>query len=313
MTFYGSPSYSVKYYREGLYKLIKFHFLRGVCLHDREEEKPLNNEKLDAALSRARSVFYQLAMCNDWDFFFSGTLSSDLRDRYDLFSFRNDFAQFVRDLRKRPGYENLAYVLIPERHKDGAWHMHGLISGLPESALSYFVPGVHPQKLVDGGYRNWGDYGARFGYCSLGHIRDSEAVAAYLTKYLTKDMASSVQDVGGHTYYCTRGLKRSVSFGSVYGDVPALDVHLDYNGPYCSTGMVRGVSWSYWLDYIDCSNLQMICTDDDFVEFIPDPMAEQLVIAGFPMRRGGVVANIPVSCSGAAGSIPAPAPIIGEG
>lgn len=283
MTFCGSPTYSVKFFREGLYKIIKFHSQRGICLHDREDDKTAHDGKFDAALSRAKSVIYQLAICNEWDYFFTGTLSPDDHNRYDLFSFRNQFAQFIRDLRKKDGYENLAYVLIPEKHKDGAWHFHGLITGLPDDALSYFVPGVHPASLVDGGFRNWPAYSAKFGYCSLGRVRDPDAVSAYLVKYISKDMQSSVTAVGGHTYYCTRGLRRAVPCGSIYGSYVNLDCFLENHGQFCSTGMVHDVSWSFWMDYIDHSNIEFI-VQDDFVEVVlTSDQGEQLFISGFPL------------------------------
>lgn len=285
MDFCGTPTYSVKYYRDGLFKLIKFNSPRGISLRDREEEKS-SDEKFSSALSRAKSVIFELAMCNDWQFFFTGTLSPDSHDRGDLFSFRNQFAQFVRDLRKKSGYEQLAYVLIPERHKDGAWHMHGLLAGLPDQALSYFVPGIHPQSLVDGGYRNWDDYSKKFGYCSLGRIRDRDAVSAYLVKYISKDMQSSVTAVGGHTYYCSRGLNRSVPYGYVYGSYMTLDRFLDNHAQFCSTGMVRDVPWSFWFDYIDLSNIDFILSDDDVVDCVVyDDRGDQLVISGFPLSQ----------------------------
>lgn len=54
-------------------------------------------------------------------------------------------------------------LLVPELHQDGAWHIHGLIYGLPASALRPFrYP--EPQKLIDGGFLNWPDYQRAFGF-----------------------------------------------------------------------------------------------------------------------------------------------------
>ena len=32
----------------------------------------------------------------------------------------------------------ITFVLVPEQHKDGAWHEHGLISGLPGEDIRMF-------------------------------------------------------------------------------------------------------------------------------------------------------------------------------
>lgn len=285
MAFYWSPTYSVKYYREGLYKLVKFKGPRGVRLpgEDREGEAPANEEKLDAALSRARSVLYQLCICNDWQYFFTGTLNPDWHDRSSLFHFRNTFSQFMRDLRKKPGYGDLSYVLVPERHKDGAWHIHGLLRGIPDSALTPFVRGIHPKHLVDAGYLNWGAYAGKFGFCSLDRINSLDAVAGYLTKYITKDMALSVVEVGGHTYFCARGLRRALPYGHIYGSSFSLDRFLTCDSQFCLTGYVRDVPWHFWMDYMDVSDMDIFAVDDPVVEDILDsPEFEQLVLAGFP-------------------------------
>ena len=288
MDFYSSPTYSVKYYKEGLYKLVKFETFRGCgCGSGVEKKERSHEEKLSASLSRARSVVYQLAVCNQWQYFFTGTLSPDGHDRHNQFAFQNRFAQFIRDLRKKPGYKDLAYMMVFEQHKDGAWHMHGLLSGLPDSAVSSFVPGIHPKKLIDGGYLNWRGYSHQFGFCSLAPVKDADAVAGYLVKYITKDMASSVSDIGRHLYTCSRGLRRAVPFGDIYGSLPVLDCKLEYFGPYCSTGYVRDVSWSFWLDYIDLSDIEFFGSGDDAVDLIINsPEFEQLLIAGFPAGQG---------------------------
>lgn len=285
------PVYSVKYYREGLYKLIKFESGRGVRLpsDDREGEAPSHDEKFASALSRSRSVVHQLVLCNDWQYFFTGTLNAEWYDRFKLFNFRNDLSQFFRDLRKQSGYENLAYLLLPEKHEDGAWHFHGFLSGIPDSALTHFVPGVHPRYLIDKGYLNWGAYAKKFGFCSLGPIRCLEAVANYILKYITKEVQTSVVEIGGHTYFCSVGLRRALNYGSIFTSFLSLDALLTHHWDFCSTGFVRGVSWDFWngflLDFDDeALALDFLCDPEEPSDVFP---FEQLVFAGFP--PGGMV------------------------
>lgn len=109
----------------------------------------------------------------------------------------------------------MVYVLVPEKHQDGAWHLHGVIRGLPADAVSHFVRGVHPEKLVNGGFLNWDDYSSRFGYCSLGLVRDPVKVAFYLAKYITKDMGENIRRVGSHMYYASRGIKKRSTMETV--------------------------------------------------------------------------------------------------
>ena len=121
--------------------------------------------------------------------------------------FQKDLSQFIRDQRKK--YKaDIKYLLIPELHSDMiSWHMHGLVQGITNEMLSEFDPSRHPIDLILKGYLNWSDYEAKFGYVSLGKIKNEEAVAKYTTKYITKDVAKNVSEVGSRMFYSSQGLK----------------------------------------------------------------------------------------------------------
>lgn len=248
----GCPSYSVKRYRDDFYKLIRFnHPLFPQLPPKREKERPADHEgKFSQAYSRARSVVFQLALCNDWDYFFTGTIDQAKFDRYDLKPYYKALSQWIRDQNKKYRCK-IQYVLIPELHEDGAWHVHGFFRGLPEGVLFPFVRGLHPAYLVDNGFLNWPAYQEKFGFCSLGAIRDNVGAAFYVCKYIAKDMTSSGFGYGAHMYRASIGLKRAQPLGYVYGDHLALDMHLPTGGQYCDVAYVRDVSWAYWLDFVD--------------------------------------------------------------
>lgn len=245
------PDYTVKFYREDFYKLIRFRRSdpSAISLVDKtptgEGEGKLSNN-----LSRARSVVFQLCVCNDWDWFFTGTLDRRKFDRFSLDGFRKSLAQWIRNLNKKSGFD-VKYVLVPEKHKDGAWHMHGLLRGIPSSELSRFVHGVHPERLVDGDYWNWQRYSDKFGFCSLGAVRDPVACSFYLQKYLTKDMSRTSSDYGRHLHFASHRLRRAVPMVDIYGRRSALDAYITAEYDFCATGYVQGVDWRFWIDYFD--------------------------------------------------------------
>ena len=266
MTQNGNPIYSVKYYRDGVYKLVKFPGgLRMRLPKDglEGETSGMSEEgKCDAAISRAKSVIYQVAVCNDWDYFCTFTLSPEKFDRYDFRPFYAKFSQWVRDYRKHYGCK-VEYLLIPEQHEDGAWHMHGLMRGIPQDHLSRFMHGIHPEKLVEGDYLNWGRCGNKFGFCSLAPIRDVMAVAGYVTKYITKDLLQTNTRAGAHLYFCSIGLRRAVQFGYIYHGDLALDARLTNTYQFCQSGWVHDLDWADWLGYMDDILV-------DFTEFFPE-------------------------------------------
>lgn len=173
-----------------------------------------NAAKLDNNISRARSAVYELAACNEWDLFVTFTLDKEKYDRYSLPKFRKDMAQFVRDKRKKYGAK-ITYLLIPERHKDGAWHMHGFMTGVPDEALRAFtlqerLPRKIRARLKAGkAVYTWEEYARKFGFADIERIENREAAAKYITKYVTEDLTRSVTECGAHTYYASQGLKRA--------------------------------------------------------------------------------------------------------
>ena len=199
------------------YKLI---YLNAVRIYGYEEvldawelfrrkhgKKEKSEGKLVNNIARAKSRIYEIAMCNEWTHFMTGTLDSNKYDRYNLPVFQKDLSIFIKHQRRDAKATNLKYLLITEQHKDGAWHIHGLLSGLNPSMLSEFGPDV--PKKIRSQYRNYHAYSKKFGFCSVGEIKNQEAVAAYITKYISKDMAKTNVGLGNHLYYCSKGLKRA--------------------------------------------------------------------------------------------------------
>lgn len=271
------PDYTVKYYREGFYKLVRFHRpLYPMPITEMEEEgtESETEGKLSQAYSRAKSVVQQIGLCNDWPYFITLTIDKSRFDRYDLNAYYKVFAQWIRDYRKEFNCR-IEYLFVPEKHKDGAWHMHGFIKGIPEDHLSPFVPGIHPQDLVDGSYLNWGRYAAKFGFCSLGRVRDPIATAFYVSKYVTKAFDRGVTTFGAHLYYASIGLARAVHAGDIYGRYGELDKYLTSEHDFCSTGWVKDVDWSFWCDY---ANVDWVVFSDQ-LDQDPDPNVGMLEIS----------------------------------
>lgn len=284
-----SPLYTIHQYREDIYKVVAFKGNRDpdkVFIRDREDDQR-NETKLDSNFSRARSMVLQCALCNPWEYFFTGTLDKTKFDRYDLDAFNSRLTQFIRD--KRKSYESkIQYLLVPEKHKDGAWHIHGLVHALPEGVLCKFVPPV-PQKLIDGGFLNWPDYMHKFGFCSLAPVRDPVATAYYISKYVSKDLAQREKDLGKHLYFHSRPLKKAEKASDVYLYNPGLDGLCTHEYDFCRVGMVQDAPWyfPYVWDGAEAPEeepLEPKPMQDPLRDFQPwtvDPFYEQQRMVGF--------------------------------
>lgn len=213
--------YVLKKYNDNTYKLIFFKFGISPGGYEKNESKVnaaliqnRNMEKLESNISRTRSRIWEYAACNQFDAFITLTLDKSKMNRYDLEEYIKELGQFIRDNRKSKK-SNIQYLLIPEKHKDGAWHMHGLIKGINSDELVPFtlqdkIP-VKIKNLIRKGriIYNWIPYSEKFGWVTLEEVHNQEAVSKYITKYIKKDVGVSVTELNKKSYYCSRGLNKS--------------------------------------------------------------------------------------------------------
>ena len=173
-----------------------------------------NTFKLEESLSRTKSKIYELAICNQWEYFVTLTLSPDGHDRQDLKAFKKQLASWLNNLNSRKK-TNIKYLLIPEPHKDGSWHMHGLFSGIPQEWLVEFtLQDKLPYKVLNllrEGRKiyNWPAYAKKFGYVTCERILDKERCAKYIMKYITKEICNRSIELNFHMFYPSQGLKRA--------------------------------------------------------------------------------------------------------
>lgn len=174
----------------------------------KKHENAVVGDKFLNNIIRAKNTVLEYALCNDFTHFITCTIDSSKYARDDLQTFYSDFSRFIRNIRV---YYNcdIKYIFIPELHSDKKnWHLHGLISGIPDNQLFDFSPDLHPLRLCNKGYKYWGKYEKKFGFCSLGLIKSTSAVSRYIIKYITKDLGLNIPK-GSHLYYCSNGLKKS--------------------------------------------------------------------------------------------------------
>ena len=183
------------------------------CDEPPPEKGSVNEFKLDNNISRVKSKLYEYSLCNPWDWFITFTLDPAKYDRHDLERYHKELSQWLRHYSARKCNNQLKFLLVPERHKDDAWHIHGFLYALPLEHLTPFtlqehLPDYIRKKLLNGEQvYNWQPYAKKFGYCNIEPIRNNEAASKYILKYITKDLSRCVSETNAHMYYCSRGLQ----------------------------------------------------------------------------------------------------------
>lgn len=249
------PLYTVYHYTDFLYRVVKFKRCRdGLVLRDPDyefdydqEHEQGSQERFLQSYSRSRSKVLQYALCNVWDYYVTITVDPKRFDRWDLDAIWNHLYKFFCFYSRT--YSRLSYLFVPERHKDGAWHFHGFLSGILDSHLFPFIPGLHPQKLIDAGYFNFPALGQVIGYVSLGELREPLKAGFYIAKYITKEHAHD--DFYQHLYYHSQGLRTARPVSDCYCSNPVLESCLSFESDYVCCGWACLESPDFTFPFLD--------------------------------------------------------------
>lgn len=142
----------------------------------------------------------------DFCYFFTGTFDPK---RWDRTNFRELHSSLTRWLRRR----GIKYILIPEPHKDGSIHFHGFFNESIEPFLANFdLKHRLPKRITDAlkedrEIMNCPEYAKMFGWVSIERIRNLEACAVYVSKYVSKSFDNEYARFSYHRYFCSKGLK----------------------------------------------------------------------------------------------------------
>lgn len=139
---------------------------------------------LEVSRARARRAVRDIALCNPFTHFFTWTLDPKCIDRYDVQAVQKKLEQTLRNLVQR---KHFLYVCIPERHKDGALHFHGLcILGDVRLSRAITPSGACLSSSSGQPIYNMDDWPWGFSTCIP--LDDSYIRAVnYVVKYINKD------------------------------------------------------------------------------------------------------------------------------
>jgi hypothetical protein len=181
-------------------------------------------ESLSRAQRRARAAVRDLALSNPFRWFVTLTLDASRVDRYDVREVTRKLNAWLDNHVRRDG---LAYVLVPELHKDGAIHFHGLFNDALEAVDSGTVDmGTgRPRKprsarqraawLSSGGHVVYNLPAWTLGFTTAIELYgDRSKAVGYVCKYIAKqqrpgpDGTAQPGRIGGRWYYSGGALQR---------------------------------------------------------------------------------------------------------
>lgn len=191
--------YSTKFflynYNGNNFRIVKIKSCRNAGFEELKKKNTfidLNSEEVQrVSLSRTKRNIRELALCNNFEYFATFTVSSDRCDRYSLNDVQDNIKKILHKIKRKN--KEFAFLIITEKHKDGAFHFHGLIKGINDFYVN--KNGYLSHKIFD-----------ELGFNSFSKIKYYAKCCNYITKYITKDC---VKNSHNQIYISSRGLKKA--------------------------------------------------------------------------------------------------------
>lgn len=175
------------------------------------EEAGPKDEDIKRSMRRARSRVRRLALSNDFKWFVTLTLSREKVDRYDDAQVLRKLTNWAHNQVRRHG---LKYILVPERHKDGALHFHGFFSDALDATAS-----GHCDKQ---GHMIYNLPGWTLGFTAAIEVYgDYAGAVAYVCKYIGKQGNKPA----GRWYYSGGDLREPTV---IYGEISPRELQEQY-------------------------------------------------------------------------------------
>lgn len=152
-----------------------------------------SDEVIRCSLSRTRRNIREIALCNNFEYFVTITVNGDNLNRFNLDDVQNQLKKSLKKIKRKNS--DFQYIIITERHVNGAFHFHGLVKGLDEKSSDLYINkyGYLSSHILD----------TEIGYVSFSKIKDLTRVSNYITKYITK---SCVKNSHNQVYISSKGL-----------------------------------------------------------------------------------------------------------
>ncbi len=210
-------------------KIIKYH--RPIVFHNFSEYKDIsailvNEEKaeeyyydyLQKSINRTKTKISDYVLCNNFSHFATFTFDPS-NSKVNGEENRKDFKKMSSLLKnwlkteqlnhfRRHGRKFL-YLIVPERHKNGAWHFHALLEGYKNETEGFYTR-KNKYITVSELKKTKKDKNRKFivryklGRSEIAPIKDKTKMASYIKKYITKEL---IQDKNAKRYWASRNLK----------------------------------------------------------------------------------------------------------
>lgn len=205
-------------------KVIKYHrpiIVDGFAIKGKGLANEENSQEIDylqKSINRTKTKISDYVMCNNFSHFATFTFDpknskvNGEENRKDFIKMSDLFKNWLNTeqiYHLRNHGRKFKYLIVPERHKNGAWHFHALfedyqneIENFYTRKNKYITVSEFKQKKKDKNRKFIVRY--NLGRSEIAPIRDKTKMSNYIKKYITKEL---ITDKNAKRYWASRNLK----------------------------------------------------------------------------------------------------------
>lgn len=193
----------------------EYHSITGAKRTEESKQNSIKN-----SIARTKRKIYDYAFSNDWTngYFFTITFNPEYVDSYNYDECLHRIKTFLKVTKRNN--PNFKYIFVPEKHKSGRFHFHGIGVNCDNLKLEYSGITYKKDKIYNINTRSY-----KYGFTTVSKIKDTNKVSNYITKYITKDLISSTKN--RHRYLFSANLDAPLETNHFEKDISNLTKSLE--------------------------------------------------------------------------------------
>jgi hypothetical protein len=178
------------------------------------EENSEERDYLEKSINRTKTKISDYVLCNNFSHFATFTFSPEkVKDRHDfveMSSLLKNWLKTEQQNHERNHGFKFKYLIVPERHKDGAWHFHALLENYQNACADFYSsknPFITVSEIKTAKRFAYRKYLVRYtlGRSEIAPIRDKTKMANYIKKYITKEL---ITEPNAKRFWASRNLAK---------------------------------------------------------------------------------------------------------
>ena len=130
-------------------------------------------------------LVYHNSLIQPWQYFVTLTFDDNIVNAKNYEEVSTTLKKWLDNLRHQN--KGMQYIIVPEPHKSGRIHYHGLFSNVPCLELKE-ARGKNGRCIYKNGSQIFNIENYDYGFTTVSEIKNQEAVSVYMAKYMTKSL-----------------------------------------------------------------------------------------------------------------------------